>query len=102
VTRDCFLISGLWFIVSQHSNGRGIKVVKLSPPRRPNIPPHRRPHDHERQRQHHEDDTHASVLAKLFPYHELNTTVTELNGIMIAAMSGLRYPVTASATPIAL
>ena len=50
----------------------------------------------------HVEDAHAAPPSKVRLHQEARTTVSELTGIMMAAMSGLMTPVTASAAPTTL
>ena len=90
-------------VVVQHPNGRSVQVIELTPPSAPHERDDRHEHDERRQRYNNEDDAHAAPpFGKVVLHHDARTTVSELTGIRIAAMSGLMTPVTASVAPITL
>jgi hypothetical protein len=85
-------------VVVQDAQGGSVEVVELSAARGPDVGDHGRGDDDEGEREDDEDHAHAVNL----PRHELRMTVSELAGIMIAAMSGEMVPVMASAAPATL
>jgi len=95
-------IAAALVVVVKHPERGRVKIVELPASRRPHEREHRRGDDDQRQRKHEEDDAHATSSPKVRERHDAITTVSELAGIKIAAMSGVRWPVIAKPPPIRL
>ena len=88
-------------VVVQGPHGGRREVVELAVAGRPRIGADGAREEHQRDRQHHEDDAHV-VGSKVRLRQEASTTVSELAGIRMAAISGLICPPIASAAPAML
>ena len=103
-------------VVVEHAHGGCVQIVELAGSRRPDVRGHGHEHHEQRQGQDDEDDAHAAAsmgaagdsrcagtpgtgASNVRPSQLPSTTVRELAGIMIAAMSGLITPVIARAAP---
>ncbi len=88
-------------LISKDPQGRSVEVVELPGASGPDKASDADQHDPQRHRHQNEQDRHGSVR-KVWLRHASKMTVTELTGIMIAAISGLMVPVTAKAAPTRL
>lgn len=88
-------------VIVQHPQGRCIQVVVLASASRPDERDHRCADDHERDGEDEVNDTHGDVSNDRLR-HDARSTVRELAGMRMAAISGLIVPVIASDAPTAL
>ena len=93
-------------VVRQDAQCRSVQIIELATARRPRKREHCGEDEQQRERQDKIKDTHRGRAlgsgSKLRPYQEPNKTVSELAGIMSAAIKGLMLPVSASDTPTTL
>jgi len=89
-------------IVVQHAYGRRVEVIELTVACCPDERNHRDPDDQQRERKDDIENTHGCASSKVRERQDAITTVSELAGIRIAAMSGVSTPRIASAAPITL
>lgn len=88
-------------VVSQHSDRGGLEIVELTPSRGPSKRQNR--HEDHRQGRWHQnvEDGHRGA-SKVFERTLSRITVSELTGIITAAINGSIVPVTANAAPTRL
>ena len=90
-------------LIMKHAHGWCIEIIELATSSAVYERDDRNEHDERGERHDDEDDAHESrSLGNDVLDQDANTTVNELNGIRIAAMSGVMVPVTASVAPMTL
>ena len=90
-------------LVVQHADGRRVEVIELAAPSAGYEREDSGEYDERRERDNDEDDAHDAVsFGNVVLSQDASTTVSELAGMSIAAMSGVMTPVTASVAPTML
>ena len=88
-------------LVPKHPDGRSLEVIELALAGRPDESDQADQNDAQRHRDQDEEDRHGTAR-KVSLRQARRITVTELTGIMIAAISGLMAPLMANPAPIRL
>lgn len=92
---------GTFGVVSKHPQRGCFEVVELPLPGRPHECPNADEHDTQGYGDQNKQNRHDPAL-NVSLRQAITMTVTELTGIMMAAISGLMIPVTARAAPMTL